>query len=190
MGASQVEDKTSGGEAPILGVRTTMKTVRPRWTAAIVAIMCTMDALAQEIRGPQNLTAPFSLTLGTTTRSFKVGTALNVNVSVKNISNQDIYVYRALSENMDQGGWVYFADVCAEEGDPPPPTLYEFIVARSVGSGGYIKLTPGKSSTDHVNVSKLYDLSRPGKYRIKLQRFDVQTKSLVMSDGITVTVTR
>jgi len=60
MGTPQVEDETGGGEAPILGMRTTMKTVRPRWTAAIVAIMCTMDALAHEIRAPQNLTAPFS----------------------------------------------------------------------------------------------------------------------------------
>jgi len=90
---------------------------------------------------------------------------------------------------MDQGGWVYFADVCAEEGDPPAPTLYELTLS-GVRSGGFIKLIPGKSSIDQVNVSKLYDLSRPGKYRIKLQRFDEQTKSLVMSDGITVTVTR
>jgi len=50
-------------------------------------------------------------------------------------------------------------------------------------------LDPGKSVTNRVNVTQVYDLSRPGKYTIQVKQYDDESKSFVKPNKITVTVT-
>jgi len=56
------------------------------------------------------------------------------------------------------------------------------------GSGGYLRLHPGKTLVHRVNVSKLYDLSRPGLYTIQFRRLDEESKTLVKSNSAKVRV--
>ena len=55
-------------------------------------------------------------------------------------------------------------------------------------SGGSTKMKPWETMTDRVNVSKLYDLTQPGRYTIQFQRLDPETKTFVKSNEITVTL--
>jgi hypothetical protein len=52
-----------------------------------------------------------------------------------------------------------------------------------------VPVKTGKSFTYPLNVNELYDLSHPGKYTIQVQRMDPDSKVLVKSNTITVTVT-
>ena len=118
-----------------------------------------------------------------------------VVATVENKSDHDLPVYRAISSDMDQGGWVYTVDVRDDKGVARPETrFYIFAQGRDPDaakrtSGWATKVKPGGTLADRVKVSKLYDLNQPGKYTIQFQRLDPQTKTFVKSNEITVTVT-
>ena len=58
-----------------------------------------------------------------------------------------------------------------------------------VSSDLLLPIQPGKSLTDVIIVNKMFDLSQPGKYSIQAQRADPDSKIVVNSNIITVTVT-
>src|SRR5690348_13128629 len=47
---------------------------------------------------------------------------------------------------------------------------------------------PGATFSEDLDLSNLYDLSRPGKYAIQVSRLDLESKTEVRSNTITVTV--
>jgi hypothetical protein len=147
----------------------------------------------------QNLNAPFSLNLKAPVGKVKLGTPVQVTITLKNISEHDVSIWR---ENAtDQGGYVYRVDIRDKKGTKPPDTkmgkgfkgLDDPAQATrdtpTERSGGWIKLKAGEARTEDVNVSKLYDLDQPGKYAIRFRHFDEETKAFVKSNTITVTVT-
>ncbi|MBV8902997.1 MAG: hypothetical protein JOZ22_05115 [Acidobacteriia bacterium] len=58
------------------------------------------------------------------------------------------------------------------------------------GSLVYLEMRPGQILTDSVNLSRLHDLTQPGKYVIQAKAFDIESKRMVESNKITVTVTK
>ena len=117
--------------------------------------------------------------------SVKSGAAIWVDVTVENKSDHILLVYRALTAaDDDQGGWVYDADIHDEKGGRPQPTKFKE-ERGGIGSGGYIRLQPGKAMTDRINICKLYDVSQRGNYSIQVYRPDGNLRS----STITVTVT-
>jgi hypothetical protein len=169
----------------------------------VVAFFITLVlARAQSSRSARGSHPRLSLTLSRSVDQIKTGFPVEVTVTLRNISDHTVSVWR---ENAtDQGGHVYRVDVEDEKGSPAPDTK----IGRGfkalddpqpvttptdtplVSSGGWQPLEPGDFQTDKVNVSRLYDLSRPGKYSIQLRRFDEEFKNFIKSNGITVTVTR
>jgi hypothetical protein len=89
---------------------------------------------------------------------------------------------------MDQGGWIYKVAVQDQKGQEPPKTEFSRFCCPIASLFG-TPLQAHKTLTDRVNVSKLYDLSRPGKYTIQFRRLDPDTKTFVLSNKITVEVT-
>ena len=59
-----------------------------------------------------------------------------------------------------------------------------------VGSVFRATLQPGKTQTDEIDVSKEYDLSKPGRYTIQAQRWDDESHTNVKSNTITITLTQ
>lgn len=147
-----------------------------------------VNMASQGIKEPPPANTPFSLTIATKESTVRAGSPVLVEVKMENKSDHDLAVYRAVSGDLDQGGWVYKVSVRDTKGVEPPQTKF----AQSVGvagSGGYVSLRPEKTLTDRCNVAKLYDLSRPGNYTIQVERLDEQSKAFVKSNTITVTVT-
>ena len=138
----------------------------------------------------QNENPPISLVIAARASSQKKGSNIWVEASLKNTSDHILWIYKSISEDMDQGGWVYQVDVHEEHGSIPPKTKYALNIGAGGGSGGYVPLRPGETLTQKVNVSKLYDLSQPGRYTIQFRRLDEGTKTYIVSNPITVTITR
>ena len=132
--------------------------------------------------------APFSLAISARTSSLKTGSAIWVDALLEDRSDHRILIYKAISEDMDQGGWVYQIVVHDEQGGTPQKTKYALGIGAGGGDGGYVPLYPGEKLTHSVNISKLYHLSRPGKYRIQFRRYDEETKTYVISNAAMVTV--
>ena len=158
--------------------------------SAIFTILLTIDPTPGQVQKAKGLSpADAVLILNAKESSVKSGGAIWVDVTVENKSDHVLLVYRELTGvGDDQGGWVYYSDVHDNEGRKPQPT--KFLEERGgFGSGGYIHLKPGKTMTDRINICKLLDLSRPGKYSIQVYRRDGMGNTTLRSNTITVTVT-
>ncbi len=131
------------------------------------AVILAFAALAESA---PNQKKPFTLTLETPKQPLKAGRPLTLRMTTTNTSGH------ALSNlPMTQGSAdvekVYQVHVLDGEGHPapprvpPPPPKGKTLIRIGMGRG-VSGLQPGQSVTDQVNVTALYDLSQPGKYKI------------------------
>lgn len=151
--------------------------------------------------------ATFSITISAPD-SVAMSSKLKIDIACKNVSDHQI----PSSKAGFGGPWDYTVDVRLGVSEPVPLTEYSKILQgidtgeskrtlspeerrrefrRHVTSGSTIIqfLAPGETQKDEIPVSKLYDLSKPGRYTIQIQRTDPETKLVVKSNSITVTVT-
>ncbi len=139
---------------------------------------------------------PFTLTLEAPMQPMKAGKPLVLRVIVTNTSDH------GFSVPVSQGGYdvekIYRVHVLDERGRPappwvPPPPPKGKTILR-VGTGHGMGLQPGQSLTDEVNISHVYDLSWPGKYKIWIAepyyRGPHMPRGLVRSNTVTVTVVK
>jgi hypothetical protein len=119
-----------------------------------------------------------------TNASVKAGVSVWMDVTLENKSDHVLSIYRALSGDMDRGGWVYKVDVTDAKGEALPLTAYaEKLGGMGSGFGKWSR--PRETITDRVDVSKLYDLTGPGKYTIQFRRFE--PSPLAESQGVATT---
>ena len=137
---------------------------------------------------------PFTLTLAAPKQPHRAGQPLLLHLTVRSTSD------RALRVPVTRGVfWVrlaYQVHVLDQRGQPPPPAP-ELVPKRKdqvVLGGGSMpsrRLEPGKSLSDLVNVTSLYDLGRPGKYKIWVAELGYRgPHGLVRSNTVTVTVVK
>jgi hypothetical protein len=129
------------------------------------------------------------------------GSEPKLSIVLKNTSDHKIMLTRSLQT--DRGELHHDVEVRDDKGDlvpemeyhqklkgrlpatpgkaPPPPI---------VGSDIFVTMKPGETRNDDLTISKLYDLSKPGKYTIQVSRFDETAKAVVKSNTITVNVTK
>lgn len=135
----------------------------------------------------------FTVTLSAPSQPLKAGRPLLLRVTLTNASNRETHVL--LNAGSSDVAMVYQVHVLDEQGHPappwvPPPPPKGKTVER-VGSIHGTELKPGESQTDWVNVTDVYDLSRPGKYTIWIaERFGRGPHDFVKSNAVTVTVVK
>jgi len=128
--------------------------------------------------------------------SGKAGNPVVIKATLTNNSNHDISIWRVIGE----GEYQYQVDVRDVKGNLPQDTklgkklnghvdLSLLDPKDLVSSGVCFTLAAGKSVTYDVNVSKLYELTMPGKYTIQVQSQDPESFAIVKSNVITVTLT-
>jgi hypothetical protein len=133
-------------------------------------------------------TAPdFSLKIRAVQDEIQSGSKVLVDVIIRNTLDEEI----AMTSFHELG----FRELIILDGKGKPALTklgVELAAGREFLSGGHNKLffvQPGKLETQTITVrSDIYDLTKPGKYTIQLQRFDTATKSWVKSNLITITV--
>ena len=159
-------------------------------TSAIFTILVIIAPTPGQVQKAKGLsTTDAVLTASAKESSVKSGNAIWVDVTVENRSDHELLVGRErVGPEGDQGGHIYYVDVRDDKGGKPQPT--KFLEKKSyLGSGALIYLKPGKTMTDRINVCKLFDLSRPGKYNIRVYRKDTGDMTPLTANIVTVTVT-
>ena len=167
----------------------------------LVATMCGVPFVDAQIMKADKATAPESqpsvaLTLSAIPCTARTGQAIELKVSVKNISQRNIVVADEIGPN---GGADYDVFVTDSQGMSAPETAYhrhlkgrrqpnDPLFYRS-GSRQTSVVQPGRSVGDVIDVGKIYDLSKPDTYKIWLERLDQTSGIHVKSNVVTVTVT-
>ena len=116
----------------------------------------------------QSTRAPFSLTISAPS-VVPVGSELRLNVTLTNTSNHSISLPRS---NGDAQAELYTdVDVWSEQDGPAAETGYRRSLREDsvVRSDVLVTLEPGKSHTDQIVVTKLFEL-RPDAYKIQVRR--------------------
>lgn len=119
-------------------------------------------------------TPAISLSISAVHETVTLGFSVRVKVTMKNITGHKVTYWR---ENApDPADHEYTVNVVDAKSVRPPDTKFgqtmriqhdpKFMpdVPRGARSGGWIPLKPWETIADELNVSKLYDLSSPGRY--------------------------
>lgn len=151
-------------------------------------LFCSGVALASS-----DSTEPFSVTLQPPSTPVKVGSEVQVKATTTNTSDHAIRFARGFGERE----FDFDIDVRDEKGQTPPLTdiyreLKEHPTSRWGSYSTYV-LDPGKSFDDQLVVTKLYAITRPGKYTISVTRgqrpmWQTLGKGGVTSNSVTVTI--
>jgi hypothetical protein len=145
--------------------------------------------------GPK-VNASFSIVIAGAQEPVKVGSEVKVEIVLKNTSDHELTIGK--TNAVSQAEFHYLVEVRDDQGRSAPDTEYGRRVfgretkKRTILYWGeaYFTLKPNQTLEDEAVASKLYDMSRPGKYLIQVSR--VVPKELVggvvKSNAVTVTV--
>jgi hypothetical protein len=154
----------------------------------------------------------FAISLKMPSSETRVGMPVQLKLSLTNTSNHDIHFY----ENVVSGPgfrnqrlrqmYIQVRDVndkpVAESeygkaihgrGTPRPQVVEHSSTpgrsqADTVSRGVISGIDPGQISTEETDLTKEFDLSKPGKYTVQALRFDPASGQTVMSNKITFTI--
>lgn len=149
-------------------------------------------------QSPKNPNAPVSLTITAVRNPVDAGSEVNVKIVERNISPHEITLGCATLGSFT--GWTFRVEVQDRHGKQPPFTrfgqrlrgLYTpadlTLETPTNGNIAWVKLKPGESRESELDISKLYNLSEPGKYTIRIRRFYDNGRIWVKSNKIAITV--
>jgi hypothetical protein len=156
--------------------------------------LCVSAATAFAAPPGQPSQLPFSIVINTEHEPFKAGAEVLLQITLTNTSNREIALSKAPGD-LPQAESEYSIKVLDSQGREVPDTDYgqkikqrKILVSRSRVSW---TLGPGESLKDGAIISKLYDISHPGKYTGQVMRSIPPQlgKGTVKSNIIQVTVT-
>jgi hypothetical protein len=165
--------------------------------SAAIVVVCLAGVTVQAV--PQNNRAGSSVTIKAKASTVKLGSAILVEVTLSNITDHAIaYIPGDAGEDIDvlddkgaavratKAGEVYKG--VSDNRTVHPDGTVSFEVRSS--SGQVLSMEPGGSGTHEIDVSKLFDFQKPGKYTVQVKRLDVDTRVVAKSNLITITVLR
>lgn len=138
----------------------------------------------------------FSVSLRAPDKPIKSGAELRLKVTVTNVSDHDVQFARTPGTTPDET-LSYRVEIRDEQGEVPNQTPFFRNLNENPSSffGSFVTymLGPGKSFDDSIVVTRLYTLTKPGKYRIWVARgqqpLRFSPKYTVTSNEITALVT-
>lgn len=153
---------------------------------------------AQSSRRPRDAKPAFSIALSTPRSVVEVGSPLMLGFACTNTSGHDIVIGSpALISVLDSDGksvpeTPYGRKVHGTEPRPvPPPEVGppHGVPGESGGGLGPLPMRPGETiRSPRSDLSREYDLSRPGTYTIQARRADFYSGTVVESNVLTVTL--
>jgi hypothetical protein len=131
---------------------------------------------------------PFTLVIRAQEPTVKAGSGVSINVHLTNTSNRDLDASANISD-MTRVDPNYLFDVRDSSGKSVPRRVYQH-PELATGHAIFRTIKPGEDVTDVEDVSRLYDLTHPGKYVIQVSRriSDNEKDGVVQSNAITITV--
>ena len=144
----------------------------------------------------QSAKPDISVTISAMQTVVKADSEVKVGIILTNISNHEVSLAKDNAQNLGEAH--NKIEVRDEKGNLAPEAKYvgildgkapNDVIFMPLGSSAPHSLKPGETLKDAIIASKLFDLSKPGKYTIQVQRTDEATKTVVRSNTITLTVT-
>lgn len=167
-------------------------------TVASFLIVCSTLYGQNESSASSKKQPAIKVTLTAPQKPIKTGSTVEVSVTITNISNDAFtYVQQAVA---DHGGFDYKFTVRGSKGSEPPLTEFhqalkgrenpKYLTRNTPLSGSlvYRQFLPAQSFTSTVDLSRLYDLRKPGTYTVQAKVFDSHDKRTVESNVVTITV--
>ena len=159
----------------------------------LVVVIAAEGALAAQSGQPPKLVEPrFSIAISVDSSTVKTGSQITTKAVLTNKAKDTIFLDTFAQWTGELDLEVEVRDV---QGNLAPLTDYGRLVIKGegdvpiVGKVFSMALLPGEVLKKDVVISKLYDLSQPGKYTIQAQRVDDANGALAKSNTVTVTVT-
>ena len=150
---------------------------------------------APQVAQPAPAEPRISITIKTALSTVKVGSNVDVEVEMKNISAEGVGFVPPSTMSFSTTSFKW--DIRDSAGKPVTMTVYGLKVNCEDAPGGVPRicagssfsdiLDPGKTLTQKLALSKEYDLSKPGKFTVQAFHYDGKTE--VKSNTITLTVT-
>jgi hypothetical protein len=137
----------------------------------------------------------YSITISTQHSTVKVGSPIVLRIITKNVSDHvinRILISGSGTEKLSK----FRIDLRDESGNlvketPYGRTVHGTVPDRPHGGSmiiGEEPLDPGQTLDQELDLSKEYDLSRPGTYTVRLRRLDFHVKD-INSNAVSITVT-
>jgi len=144
----------------------------------------------------QDTRAGLSVTIKGNADRVRVGSAIVVEVTLKNISGRELHVFAGSAgtdiDVQDEGGrpvkTTREGNVFKGGSNSIPQPDGSFILEAYQGSGKILTMEPNESWKHEIVVSKLFELGQPGVYAIQAKRQDSDTHILAKSNIVKVTV--
>ena len=160
------------------------------------SIVCILSCLAlSPANGDARANDQFSITLNAPDKPIKSGPELRLKATVTNITEHDV-VFERTPGTLPDETLSYHVEIRDERGQAPEKTAFFRDRNENQGAfGSYTRyvLKPGESFDDAIEVTRLYTLAKPGKYRIWVARgqraLGGPPKDAIRSNEITVLVT-
>jgi hypothetical protein len=150
------------------------------------AISVTVPSKADKKRRPS-----FSLLIRLTNnkKTVTAGAEVKISITMKNISRSQIFFEAAPGLPQLSG---FLPDVRDARGQPVPLTYQGkkyFYAPYITVSDIFVPIEPGKIVTHEIELDKLFDLTHPGQYKMRVVRVDTQAKTVVKSNVLTLKLT-
>ncbi|HET6143080.1 MAG TPA: hypothetical protein VFE02_06195 [Candidatus Acidoferrales bacterium] len=159
---------------------------------AILTLYLTRSVAAQSPPSPS-----FSIAISAVQNTAKAGSEIKITALLKNVSEHDLGIARTTGGHRADS--FYTLEVRDQSGNLTPKTVLRREIEEHGTANGEIVLLGGSVFTHTLKPNKIleggivvtnsHDLSKPGRYTIQCQRFDEETKTIVKSNKLTMTVT-
>ena len=140
-------------------------------------------------------TPTFSLVANATASPIRVGDAININITVTNISGKEIYWIFDKGKNAT---YKVFAVSLMKDGKEVETTFFHRkITGRQrandpveveSGSSNPVPYPPGKMFVLTIDLKRLYEITQPGVYTLEVSRYDEYNKTTVRANSLTLKI--
>jgi len=153
-----------------------------------MAFLLVLVSVSAAYAGNPAARAPFTIEISTEQPVVKIGSEVSLKVRLTNTSKRVMDCSATIS-NMTGVDPNYVFDVRDDANNSVPPRVLEH-PELATGQPVSRSLKPGESFTDEEEVSRLLNMSRPGRYTIQVSRrvSDNKKDGSITSNAITVTV--
>jgi hypothetical protein len=154
-------------------------------------VLWILFAMGSQSAAPTAPGAPFQLTIEPESASVTSGDKIVLRITLTNTSEKDLgFRQRARA---DEAEWDYSIEVRDEKGDAASQTNFgrNRLKMMTMFSARVKTVNPGQSLKEEVTLSKLFDLTIPGRYTVQVSRHaqDSDSGQLVKSSTATIIVT-
>ena len=146
---------------------------------ASASVLCAQRTPSSGNSTAQEAKQSFVISISSPRKTWRSTDSIRLDVTVKNLTDRRITLISLWS------AWETGEIIIRDEGGNVIPTILNG--ARS--SRSVFSVEPGKDNRESLPIDKQFDLTRPGRYSLQVEKEDRATKTVVKSNTLVLTIT-